>query len=355
MAFKIPTLKELRDAAIATINAKIQGADALLRNSVLNVLATIVASVAHSLYQYISWISRQCFPDTAESLYLNRWGYVWGITRKMASFAFGKIIITGNAGSLLPVGTVFQATNGLKYIATESVILTILETADISVKSEKTGYDYNLSAGMKVSLLSPVAGINSDALVGEGGITGGTDVEDDNSYRGRILNRIQEPPRGGCKTDYEHWALEVPGVTRAWCYPTELGAGTVTVRFMMDDSYPDGIPQEGDLERVKEYISAPERKPVAADIFVEAPIAQTINIMISDLVTNTPEIQNQIRLELKDFFVRETEPGGVIYRSRIDETISATQGEVSHTLTLPDGNIFLDTGKVAVLGEVIFS
>jgi uncharacterized phage protein gp47/JayE len=141
MAFKIPTLKELRDVAIATINVRIQGADALLRNSVLNVLATVVASVTHSLYQYISWISRQCFPDTAETQYLNRWGYIWGITRKMASFAFGKITITGAVGSLLPVGTVFQATNGLKYIAAESVVLTPSETADILVKSEKTGYE----------------------------------------------------------------------------------------------------------------------------------------------------------------------------------------------------------------------
>jgi uncharacterized phage protein gp47/JayE len=200
-----------------------------------------------------------------------------------------------------------------------------------------------------------VAGINSNALVSESGITGGTDLEDDNSYRDRILKRIQEPPRGGCKTDYEHWALEVPGVTRAWCYPTELGEGTVTVRFMMDDSYPDGIPQEGDLERVKEYISAPERKPVAADVFVEAPVVQTIDVVISDLVTNTPEIQNLIKLELKNFFAREAEPGGIIYKSRLDEVISATQGEVSHTLAVPDVNIFLDTGKIAILGEVTFS
>ena len=67
-----------------------------------------------------------------------------------------------------------------------------------------------------------------------GGLAAGSDAETDESLRARVLRRIQKPPQGGAGYDYVAWALEVPGVTRAWVYPAEMGLGTVTVRFVRD-------------------------------------------------------------------------------------------------------------------------
>ena len=55
--------------------------------------------------------------------------------------------------------------------------------------------------------------------------------------------------QGGAEVDYVQWALGVPGATRAWCYPLEMGMGTVTVRFMMDNlrADEDGFPRQGDV------------------------------------------------------------------------------------------------------------
>ena len=58
------------------------------------------------------------------------------------------------------------------------------------------------------------------------GIAGGADEQSDLLLLQRVLARLRQPPHGGADFDYIRWALEVPGVTRAWVYPLELGAGT---------------------------------------------------------------------------------------------------------------------------------
>ena len=80
-------------------------------------------------------------------------------------------------------------------------------------------------------------------------LDGGTDEETDEELRARVLRRIRQPPMGGDAYDYVAWALAVPGVTRAWCSPLEMGIGTVTVRFMMDDlrADNDGFPIADDI------------------------------------------------------------------------------------------------------------
>ena len=56
---------------------------------------------------------------------------------------------------------------------------------------------------------------------------------------------------GGAQADYVTWALAVPGVTRAWA-ASEQGAGTITVRFLMDDlrADDDGWPTPADVQTV---------------------------------------------------------------------------------------------------------
>ena len=66
------------------------------------------------------------------------------------------------------------------------------------------------------------------------------------------MDRIRQPSHGGASFDYVKWALETPGMaaggaTRAWVFPQELGIGTVTVRFVMDDKPSTIIPYAADV------------------------------------------------------------------------------------------------------------
>ena len=188
------------------------------------------------------------------------------------------------------------------------------------------------------------------AIVDDDGLTGGTDDEEDEPYLQRLLDRIQTPPQGGSADDYIKWALENEGVTRAWVYPQELGIGTVSVRFMMDNSYDDGIPLSGDVTTVQAYIDA--LRPVTADVSVLAPVADSLNFTIELNETDTLTIRAAVEANLREMIARDGEPGGTIYISRINEAISLATGEFDHELTVPAANVTHTTGHIAVMGTI---
>lgn len=66
---------------------------------------------------------------------------------------------------------------------------------------------------------------------------GGTDVEDDDSYRSRILSEYTGQGDGNM-ADYARWALAYPGVQQASVIPLWAGAGTVLVVVMLTGGSP---------------------------------------------------------------------------------------------------------------------
>lgn len=354
MAFSRPTLRTLVDRVIADINARLPGADARLPFSNLNVLAHVHGAAAHGLYGYLDWISKQIIPDTCEAEYLDRWADVWGVIRKAATPATGNVTFTGTNGSSIPIGTLIARADGVQYQTT--VLVSIASgTATTSVVAVLGATASNFAASGLVSLVSPVSGVNATATVAAGGLTGGADLESDDGLRSRLLQRIQNPPQGGAAADYVAWALQVAGVTRAWCYPLEDGAGTVKVRFMMDDTYSNGIPQAGDVTTVLNYIDALRPVGLAIGGFtVVAPVASAINFTLS-ITPNTQTVRDAITAELRDLILRDSAPGGVIRISRIREAISVAAGETDHVLTAPVANVTHTTNQIATLGTLTFS
>ena len=111
----------------------------------------------------------------------------------------------------------------------------------VAVEAVEPGITGNAAASTPLQLTSPILGLEAQGAA-DGEITGGAEEESETSLRARLLDRIRNQPSGGAARDYITWALAVPGVTRAWCYPGEMGRGSVTVRFVMDNTYADGIP-----------------------------------------------------------------------------------------------------------------
>src|SRR4029450_10090670 len=100
MPFDRPTLAELRDRIRRDFNARLPGADALLRQSNLSVIADVLAGLSTLHYGYQVWLSQHLFPDTAETAFLERWASVWGVTRRPATAAFGALDVRGTGGAV---------------------------------------------------------------------------------------------------------------------------------------------------------------------------------------------------------------------------------------------------------------
>lgn len=350
MPFQRPTLTELIERARDDINGRLPGADSRVRRSVLDVLSRVQAGGLAGAYGFLDWISRQAIIDTADDEVLERWAAIWGIARKAASAASGNVTVTGTNGVTVPAGAVLFRADGVEFAVAADVVIAG-GTGTLSVDADQPGSGGLSDAGVQLTFASPIAGVNAVATVAAGGLAGGADEENDEALRGRLIGRIQKPVSGGKKSDYEVWALEVAGVTRAWVYPGWMGLGTVGVTFVMDDRV-NIIPLAGDVDAVADYIDP--LRPVTADVVVFAPTPHVVNFTIA-AVPATPAVKAAIEEELRDLLRREGEPGGMILLSHIREAISIAAGEVDHTLTVPAGNVVAAAGHLPVFGAITWA
>jgi len=283
--------------------------------------------------------------DTADGDHLARHASIWGVTRKSATKAAGNVTFATSIGAVIPLGAELTHAGGQSYLTTEAKTATGATTV-VAVQAADSGAVSNLNAGEALSLVSPLAGVQSTATGGE--IVGGANVETDAALRARVLDRIQTPPHGGAKADYVTWAIEVEEVTRAWCLPLFSGIGTVGVMFVIDGRE-DIIPLTADIEAVQAYIDTV--RPVTADVtvFAPTPVALDLTIAVSPA---TDAVKSAIALEVEDFLSREAEPGGTIYLSRLREAISIAAGEFNHSLTVPAADKTHAATEIAVPGTI---
>jgi uncharacterized phage protein gp47/JayE len=348
MSFQRPTLSELIQRAVNDLNSRLPGTDSALRRSNTNALAKVNSGAVHGLYGYLAFIVEQIMYDTAESEYLERWASIWGITRKQAEYAAGSVIFTGTSGIVIPAGTELQRSDETVYMLDADVTLAS-GTGMGTVTASEAGSDGNTDAGVILGIGSAIEGVATSVTIGGSGLTGGVDQEDDDGLRSRFLSRVRQAPHGGADFDYETWALEVSGVTRAWCYPNQFGLGTVGVTFVCDDQEDTIIPGETIVAAVQAYID--EERPVTADVTVYAPVADALDMTIQ-ISPSTDAVKAAIKAELQDMIAREAEPGATILLSHINEAISLASGETDHVLLSPTANVTHSAGHMAILGTI---
>lgn len=361
MAFNRPTLPEL----IARVEGDIKsglGLVTILRRSFLAVISRVLAGLAHLLFGFLAYIEKQAFLDTADDEeVILRQGSLWGVPRKEATFAEFISSVTGTAGVVIPAGRVYRRSDGKEYTVVSEVTLTG-SGDEIELVASEQGAASEVQVNDVLSILSPIAGLNSNATV-TSIITEPEDTESIDSYKARILDKIRNPPSGGAANDYIQWALAVPGITRAWVNPQGLGPGTVLVYVVSDDEDPI-TPSPAKITEVFDYIE--ELRPVTANVTVVAPVLLPLNMTIQ-LKPNTTAVQNAIKAELEDLILRESSlagsyqsPGvlndGKILLSRINEAVSIAQGEEDHKITLINGVTPADVepadGELVVLGTI---
>jgi uncharacterized phage protein gp47/JayE len=346
MAFDRPTLPKLIDQGAAEFESRLPGVLARARRSLVGVINRVVAGGLSSLYQYVEWLNRQVWPDQAEAEYLADHGARWGISRNAAAPATGSVTFTGNNGTNVPAGTVVLRADGARYL-TDALVTLVAGTATATVTAESAGQAGNAAIATALQLESPIAGVNSGATAGTA-LSGGADIEDIEDWRARILARIRRAPQGGSKDDYEAWVLEVPGVTRVWVAPAEMGAGTVTVRFARDDDA-SPIPDAGEVATVQAYVDG--RRPVTAVAYVVAPVASAVNFTIQ-LTPNSAAVKAAVEAELRDVIRREGKPGGTLLLSHLREAISIAAGEENHVMTVPAADVVTGTGTLSTMGVI---
>lgn len=357
MAFSRPTLSTLIDRIRVDLATRIFGTSAATpRLSVLGKIAEAIAGAIHGLYGYLDWLSRQAFIDTAEGDYLARLAAVYGIARNAGTRASGNITVTGDDSASMPAGTIWRRADGAQYETTTTVTPAPGGTS-VAVEAVDVGEDSNAEEAEELTIESPIAGIVSAAPVEAGGLTGGADLEADDSLRRRVSLRLQSPPQGGTAADYEQWALAAnPLVTRAFVAPAAPEPGSVTIYVLTDDGVGGIEAAAGTISDAQDYIDA--RKPVTATAYVVTPTPVAVDITLS-ISPDTAAVRAAIEAELLAEFTRRSEPElgageGTFRLSWLREAVGRAVGEDFHNLTVPAADVSFSVGEQAVLGTVSY-
>ena len=340
MAFVRPTLSAIIQRVEGDFKASLN-ISTVLRRSFIAAASRAIGGATHVLHGHLVFISKQIFPDQAEEEFVDRWGSIFGLPRNEAKFAQLTIEVEFAGAGIVPAGTIWQRTDGVQYETDAEIEAFAAGNVQGTITASESGDSGNHDNGEIVSLQSPVANVSGDAVV-ISTIIEGEDQESDESYRQRIVDRIQQPPAGGTVNDYKQFMLDVTGVTRAWVLPAHLGEGTVGLTFVEDDDDPI-IPDAAKIAEVQENVDL--KKPVTANAVVFAPIENQIDFNIS-LKPNNSAVRDAVTAEIEDLFIRESQVKGAyksssetydgkIFRSRIIEAISIAAGEEAHILNEP--------------------
>lgn len=329
-----------------------------LARSNIKALAFVKAVGLHGAYRYLrDFIARQAIPIKSSGGFLDGWLATYGMTRKEAAAATGLVSGTGVTATLLVTGTIMQTTDGRQYkVSADVAVAAGVVTA--SVIALVAGVAGNLSGGTALTLVSPVAGIDSAfAAAMPNGVSNGADAETDMQAIYRLQQRLSNEPMGGCPADYARWALQVAGITRAWGLRNPAGASTAGVIIMADGNVSPGLPTAGQQQAVLDYIRDPKRGP-PDELFVIIPTAVPINLTVN-VSPDTAAIRAGVLTALQDLFFREAVPGGSIPHAHLVEVISSVTGEYNHTISSPvitSGALFTVSSydRLLVLGTVTF-
>jgi len=352
MTFDRPTLDTLIARMEAEVSSRL-GIGPLLPRSVLQVLARVFAGASHHQHGHLDYVSRQVVPTTSDTDVLDQWADMMDVPRKAATFASGTVSITATAAATVPAGTSLVRSDGVEFATDAELVFGGPGADTVAVTAALSGVDGNTSTGTVLQLVTPIANVSGTAIVSSPGLFGGADEESDEDLRARVKLAFTSPPDGSSAPQFEAWALEVAGVTRAFALPLNSGLGTVDVTFVLDDDPSSIIPDSAKVQEVQDYID--ERRPVTAAVTVFAPQLNEFDVFLS-VVPDTTAVRQAVEDSLREMAAREAEPGQALPISKIREAISAAEGEEDYTLTSPTADVpVFNSAQLLELRDVTFS
>ena len=328
--------QSLADAAQVASPDAPAAAELALARSNTRALSFVLGLGLHGVYRFLrDKIAPQAIPIKASKTFLDGWLDTYGLPRKGASHAFGAATGSGVAGVTLAAGTLLQRADGAQYKTTADATVASDGTLGVQLVALVPGLAGNAAARTRLELVSPVGGVDTGFVAdAASGVRGGADVETDAEAIYRLQQRLSNEPMGGSPADYARWALQVPGITRAWGVRNPAGATSAGVIIMADGNADNhGLPTETQRKQVHAYIADPRRGP-PDELFVIIPKAVVTNWQIK-LEPDSAAARAAAKAAILDVYFREAVPGGSIPISHFAEAISAVSGEYNHTIVQP--------------------
>ncbi|EOE7203665.1 baseplate J/gp47 family protein [Clostridioides difficile] len=277
---------------------------------------------------------RIAFPQTSYGTYLEWLGECKGVFKNQPTKATGVITFTGMQGTIITKGTIVTtiATDekqSIEFELLETKTIGANETVDIKAECRIAGTIGNVSNNTITILLGSISGVKS--VTNKEDFRGGTDIEDEEHFRERVLVAEQEDKLSGASSDYIRWAKEVDGVGYAYIVSEWAGAGTVKVLIL--DKNRKAATQEL-IDKVQEYIyplnisegeNRDGKAPIGALVTVVTPDTLLINVKASFIFSNgfsEETVLNNLKSKI-DKYLDKIDLGGTVSYNAIQAIVGS--------------------------------
>lgn len=310
-----------------------------------------VAAQIHALYLQAQWTEKQCFPQTATGEYLDYHAELRGIERKNAAAASGVLRFSVGAAAAVdltvPAGTVCMTAGLVRFETTEETVLTAGETyVDVPAVAVECGEAGNVAAGTVLAMAVAPAGIatcNNPEAFG-----GGTDEEDDESLRARVLGTYRRLANGANAAFYHQKAMSFEEVAAATVVPRSRGVGTVDVVI----ATLAGVPEQSLLDEVQAYFDSV--REIAVDVQVLAPTLQSVDVTLAVKVAENYDsagVLENVENILAGWFSGER-LGKNVLLAELGAAVFAVEGVENYSFSAPSRDVAVDGTVLPALGTL---
>lgn len=450
---------------VAALQARIPNA-ALTEDTVFRILFEIFATSAEGLFQAVQLLHNDMFIQTAEAVSLTRYGEQYGLPIKNGTIATGSLILSGDGGTIVGVGTEVAAPqasdDALLFTTTETgtipnpgipgsptaadagtagnltgtyewavTFLTVMGETEIGAASSalvlsahqanltaipiggtgttgrkiyrqlnggawkfvttlanntattytdnilegslggappsestaeritlaaaasEPGTQYNVLTGAITQITSSEPGLTT--VQNTSAFTGGSDPENTEDFRGRLLDFVRNP-KSGSKADLESWAETVDGVETATAFPNDnVGTptnGHVTVRIVG----PNGaVPSGGVQADVLALLQSKDMANITIHVATFTPLSVNSTVVIT-LQTGyvLADVAGSVTAAVSDY-INSVPVNGTVYRAGIFAAVFGLSGVATVNVTVPASDVTTTATQKATAGTITVS
>jgi len=335
-------------------------------SEVRNLLGAVALS-QYELYYYIGLLFEMGYPQTAMGDFLDKIGVLVNCYRQTANKSSGNVTFTIDEA----IATDVVIESGNVVTCSSNFELTFTTTADITIVAGQTsatgaitadtgGLAGNVAIGVIDTLEENTTGENI-TVTNAAALTGGSDTEEDEEYRARILEAGKALAMGNISW-YKSLVGNVTGVHDC-----------VVINMPFDQSYNVKILVNGDnkptstevLESIEALFALDDNKIGGIKVLVDKPTYTVIDIDITLTVKDGHSfatVQADVEANIIDYFQGGTTNYNAIYTglsiaqnvviSTISMIIGNTPGVEDWTITDPAANVLIGSENAAQVGTI---
>ena len=224
-------------------------------------------------YAEMNLMLESAFADTSWGEYLTMRCAEFGVDRKQATKAKGKVKFTGGQGVFIPANSIVAVKNGVQFKTDNDLTLNAKGVGEVNITCAEFGTVGNVQENTIVAMPVSLSGVTN--VTNEKPTHDGSNEETDEELFKRYQVVVRAPATSGNKYHYYNWAMSIDGVGGCRVVPLWNGAGTVKVIIVNSEMQSAGNEL---VKAVADYIESV--RPIGATVTVISPTPKFIDISV---------------------------------------------------------------------------